>query len=97
MRCGLEAQAGLADVAFDDFHFFAEERGEIRSVDFLQAIERGRFLDDFLKAALRGSRAIAADQQRDLCDVGNFFQQVHQPDLADEAGDADKQEVLAGK
>jgi hypothetical protein len=94
---GVQAQARLADVAFDNFHFFPKERGEIRTMNFLQAIERGRFLDNFFETALSGGGTVAADEQRDFCDIGNFFEQVHEPDLADETGDADEHEVLAGE
>src|SRR4029077_11832059 len=94
---GVQAKARLADVAFDDFDFVAEKRGEIRTVNFLKPIKRRRLFDDFFKAALRGSGAIAADQQGNLCDAGHFLKQVHKPDLANEPRDADEQKMLASE
>ncbi len=59
----------------------------------LQRVERRRLLDDFFKAALRGSGAIATDEQRDFADARDVFKQIDQPHFANEAGDAHQQNV----
>ncbi len=59
----------------------------------LKRIERGRFLDDFLETAPRGGGAVAANQKRDLADIGNIFEEIDKPDLADEPRDAYQHEV----
>ena len=61
---------------------------------FLEGVEDRRLFDDFFEAPPRGGGALAADQQGDLADLRDVFQEIDQPDLADEAGDADEQDVL---
>ena len=58
---GVEAEAGGAYVAFDDFEFFFEEGAEVAAVAFLEAIDGGGFFEDFFEAALGGGGAVAAD------------------------------------
>ena len=60
---------------------------------FLQRVKRGRFLHDLFEASLCGGRAVTSNQQRNFADVGNIFEQVNQPDLADKSGYANQQEV----
>src|SRR5215472_10657679 len=65
-RGGIESEVRMADVSLDDFDFFLQERGELRALYFLQAVERRRFFDDFLETLLRRGRAVSTDQQRNL-------------------------------
>jgi len=78
--------------------FFAEERGEIRSVGF-PAGDRAWEIPRRFFSKRRCAEVVRLRRINSVifAMLGIFFEQVHQPDLADEAGDADKQEVLAGK
>ena len=97
LRGFVHAEAGLADVAFDDFYFFFEKSAEAPAVLFVKTVERGGFFDNFFEAALGGRGAVAADQQRDLADVGNVFEEIDEPDFADETGYADEENVFTGQ
>ena len=97
LRFRVQAQARLAGIAFHHFHFVLQEGRQAGSVPLVQGVEGRRLLHNFLEAALRGRGAVAPDEQRDFADVGNFFQQVHQPDFADEAGHADQHDVFPGQ
>src|SRR3989442_10984501 len=59
----------------------------------VEDIESRRFLDDLFEAAERRGGAVAANQQRDFADVGNIFEQVDKPDLADESRYADEKQM----
>ena len=39
----------------------------------MESIEGRRILDDLLETAKRGGCAVAANQKRDLADIGNIF------------------------
>src|SRR6266481_2474035 len=89
----VEPKTRLADVSFDDFHFFFQKSPELTPVPVVKRVERGRFLDDFLEAPLGGRCAVAANQKGDLANVGNIFEQIDQPDFADESSHTDQQNM----
>src|SRR5260370_1428102 len=59
----------------------------------LERVEGRRFLDNLFEAPLRRRWGVAANQQRDLADVGNIFEQIDKPHLADKSRYADQHEV----
>src|SRR5580704_12765897 len=63
------------------------------AVAFLQSVKGRRLLDDFLKATLGGSGPVPPDEQRNLADPGNVLEKIYEPYFADEAGNANKQDV----
>ena len=87
-------QSRLAHVAFDDFDALGDEIREPVAKLLLQRVEYGRLLENFLKAPLRGRRALAADQQVNLADLRDFVQKLRQPHLADKARYPDQQNVF---
>ena len=93
MRRLIEPQARLAHVTFHHFHFFFEKSSKLSPMPVVKRVERGGFLDDLFKAPHSGRCAVAANQQRNLADVGNVFEQIRQPDLTDESGHSDQQKM----
>ena len=87
-------QSRLAHVALDDFDALGDKLREPLAKPLLQRVEYGRLLENFLKAPLRGRRALAADQQVDLADLRDFVQKLRQPHLADKARDPDQKNVF---
>src|SRR5262245_1320081 len=88
-------EARLRDVAFDDFDLFAQEGAEIVAVPGVQVFEERRFGDDLFEAAQSRRRTLAAYEQVDLGDLRNLFEDLRQPDLADEPCEADEQDAFA--
>src|SRR6266849_10850451 len=102
LRSSIETEARQAHVPCDNFHFFLQEYAELPAVALVEGIEGRRFLHDLLEAPLRWCCAVAANQQGDLADVGNIFEQINEPHLADESGHANQQnapvrEILANR
>ena len=93
LRRGVEAQAGLADVAFDDFDFFAKNAARFAPCISCRRSSVGDSSTIFSKRRCAEVVRLRRISSVILRDVGNFFEQVHEPDLADEAGDTDEQEV----
>jgi hypothetical protein len=87
-------QSRLAHVALDDFHAFGDKLREPVAKALLKWVKYGRLLENFLKATLRGRRALAADQQVDLADLRDFVQELRQPYLADKTRDPDQKNVF---
>src|SRR5260370_38815328 len=85
LRRLVEPQAREAHVPFNDFHFFPQKRAELPAMALMERIERGRILDNLFEAAQSRRCAVAANQQKDLPDVGNICEQISNPDLADES------------
>src|SRR5260370_40022166 len=93
LRGRAEPQARQARVPFNDFQFFFQKRADLPSMALMEGIESRRILDDLFEAPQRGCGAVAANQQRDLADVGNVFEQIDKPDLADESRYADEKQM----
>ena len=87
-------QSRLAHVALDDFDALGDKLREPVAKPLLQRIKYGRLFENFLKAPLRGRRALAADQQVDLADLRDFVQKLRQPYLADKARNPDQKDVF---
>src|SRR4030095_10013493 len=94
-RRGGDPKARLRDVAFDDFDLFAQEGAEIVAVPGMQVFEERRFGDNLLEAAPGRRRTLAAYEQVDLGYLRNLFEDLRQPDFADEPREADEQDVFA--
>ncbi len=89
----VEPQARQAHIPFNDFHFFFQKCTELPAMALLKSVQRRRFLDDLFEAPLCRRCPGAANQQGDLADVGNIFEQIDKPDLADKSRYADQQEM----
>src|SRR5580700_43011 len=87
-------QSRLAHVALDHFHSLGDVLRETLAKLLLQRIEYRRFLENFLKAPLRGRCALAPDQQVDLPDLRDFVQKLRQPYLSDKPRYADQENVF---
>src|SRR5260370_12081123 len=97
LRRLVEPQAREAHVPFNDFHFFPQKRAELPAMGIMERIEGGRILDNLFEAAQSRRCAVAANQQSDLPDVGNIFEQIDKPDLADESRYTDEKQMPIGQ
>src|SRR5262245_61764450 len=63
----------------------------------VEIFEERRFGDDFLEAPQGRRRTLAAYEQVYFCDLRNLFEDLRQPDFADESCEADEQDVFPGE
>ena len=92
---GVESEARLRNVAFDDFDLVAQKVEEPVAMTVEERIEYRRLFHHLFEAPLGRIRLLAADQKIDLLHVGQIQKRVRQPDFADEAGDTDQHDVLS--